>query len=133
MRLSRFIPRFSLRTLLLLTLLIASGAALWRVREPWVLETKLETGLPQCQHIFFSPDARRLVVLGHKNTVGRELIIQVWDCLSHKKLWEITEWPWGSVIFTSDSSRLIVTNTGPNGQSMAIRDAAGFSTSRERA
>ena len=58
MRLSRFIPRFSLRSLVLLSLLATSGVVLWRNWEPWPAPLFLNCGNESLSDYAFSPDAK---------------------------------------------------------------------------
>src|SRR4051812_8129134 len=103
MRLSRFLPRFSLRTLLLLTLLVGSGVTVWSKREPWVLETTLETSVPYFEEIRFAPDSRRIALHGNSGTFANNTFIEVWDCGSPQKLCEVANgWRLGSPAFSSD-------------------------------
>ena len=53
----RWLPRFSLKSLLLLVLLVASSYGLWWRWEPWVLKAILE-GHDQ---LIFSQDEERII------------------------------------------------------------------------
>lgn len=60
----RFLPRFSLRTLLLFVLLFASGYGLRYRWEPWVLERTFDGAAEWIQAVDCSPDNRHLVIAG---------------------------------------------------------------------
>jgi len=57
----RWRPRFSLRTLLLLTLLIGGGGLLYVKREPWQVAAVLKPECTDVNQISFSPNGRKLL------------------------------------------------------------------------
>ena len=78
MRMPKFRPRFSLRSLLLLSLLAASGAALWRVREPWgrvfrISDSAVYTAL-------YSPTGKQIL------TVAESRLAELWNAETGEKI-----------------------------------------------
>ena len=72
--LSKLIPRFSLRSLVVFLLLVTSSMALWHHWEPWRCELVL-TGHER-GNVFdarFSPDGDRIV------TAGDDRTIRIWN------------------------------------------------------
>src|SRR5438270_897710 len=106
MRLSRFLPRFSLRTLVLLTLLAASGAALWRNWAPWVPEFRLAEHSDYSHWgAYYSPDGRILVLTFTDGAV------EVVEAKTGKGIIWLPTAPMKShsyrIAFSSDSRRLV--------------------------
>jgi len=61
-RLRRFIPRFSLRTLVVFLLLVTSGVGLWWRWQPWRLDRILAMARSDELGLLFSPDGASLLI-----------------------------------------------------------------------
>jgi len=108
-RLRRFLPRFSLRTLVVFLLLVTSGVGLWveEQQDLWISTTRLESTSPQFAKAAFSDDGERLIT---------ELVdgtIRVWDIRAGEHLTKqhapdepLPECP--SVITSPDGRRTVV-------------------------
>jgi len=79
-RLRRFIPRYSLRTLVVFLLLATSGVGLWWRWEAWYVRRRLPSGLG-VSSAEFSADGRRITIERHTNDMlsGRHSFRSVSD------------------------------------------------------
>ena len=86
MRLPR--PKFSLRSLVLATLLIASAALLYRDWEPWQLDYVVKGNHAHLEYVSFSPDESLLLAAewGSENTTPVDNEFHVWDVVSGREL-----------------------------------------------
>src|SRR5258708_254927 len=84
----RWRPRFSLRTLLLLTLLIGGAGVLYVKREPWQMAAVLKTEYPTVSQLQFSRSGRKLLaeIEWLSDTPLNHLV--EWDCQTTKKLFD---------------------------------------------
>ena len=76
----RRLPRFSLRSLILLIVLISSGTGLWYRWEPWRPGLVLEGHSASVNFAAFSPDGKRIV------TASGDTTARVWDAAGGKSL-----------------------------------------------
>jgi WD40 repeat protein len=95
--------RFSLRTLLILVLLVGSAMGLWWKWTPWVLERSLEKHVQRTWAVAFAPNGRLIAAAGDDDEV------RVWDAGTGALLTILRghEARLHSVAFSPDSSRLV--------------------------
>ena len=97
----RWLPRYSLRSLLLFVILVNSIALLWAHWAPWVLETTLKGHTAQVNSAAFSPDGKRVVTGSHDHTAI------VWDVITGERLMALeTEAYVDHVGFLRDGKRI---------------------------
>ena len=101
----RWRPRFSLRTLLLCTLLVGSGTTLWWHWEPWRLERQLACA-NHSNRFCLSPDGSLAATSIQANEV------QVWDVRSNRKIAVMSGHTQGIVhaLFSPDQKQLLTTS-----------------------
>src|SRR5260221_14434888 len=108
----RWLPRFSLRTLLYAVLLIGSTTTLWWHWKPWALQRTLRGHANSVRSASFSPDGRRIVTASFDGTA------RVWDSetgrllTKHNGSQDIVQFaafsPDGRRIVTSDDDTAVV-------------------------
>ncbi len=95
--------RFSLRTLLLATLLAGSGGALWTHLEPWVCVRTVPFGLAE---LWVSPDGRTLCAIQNR---GTKVHILDADTLEQRAICDNSTWKFEALSFSLDSRRILTT------------------------
>jgi len=114
--------RFSLRTLLLATLLIASAATLWQRWNPWVLERVLDGGKFAFMSAMFAPSGDRIL------TVGDDHSARVWNAEDGVFLGFVAKrYLVASAAISSDGKHLAL----GGGSEVVIWDTASGQPSRE--
>jgi WD40 repeat protein len=107
MRLFRFIPRFSLRSLLLLSLLGASGMLLWWNWQPW-----------RIRRTFARPDSGYALIatsLGNEYVAAGDFsgTIHIWDIESGKQIssFRTPHRIFGDIVFSPDSHSILTNDS----------------------
>lgn len=90
----RWLPRFTLRTLLLFVLLCASGFGLWWRWEPWLVSWRIEGHKGPVRYAEFSKDGRYIL------TASWDKTIKIWDRYT-RELFAVIESPTEGVEFAS--------------------------------
>ena len=76
----RWLPRYSLRSLLVFVLLVNSACLLWIHWKPWTLETTLKGHTKRINGVAFSPNGKRVVTGSHDFTAC------VWNTFTGERL-----------------------------------------------